>query len=111
MAREVGQATVEALAAIALLLLTGALALQLLLAGYSLTLVDGAAEAGALALADGRSAAGAVRAALPEWAGARAAVSVEGGEVSVGLAAPSLLPGVGEALTVRSSAFARSAAR
>ena len=40
-------------------------ALQLLAAGYALTLADGAAEAGALALASGGPAAAAARDALP----------------------------------------------
>src|SRR3954453_17769123 len=53
MAEERGRAAVELLAAIPLLLVAGAIALQLLLTGYALTLADGAAEAGALALAAG----------------------------------------------------------
>lgn len=112
MGRESGQAAVEALAAIPLLLLAGAIALQLLVTGYALSLVDGAAEAGALALAGGRPAAPAAREALPDWAENRVRVSVSGGEVSVRLAPPSLFPGASDfALAVTSSAFARGAAR
>ena len=48
-----GQATVELVAALPALLLAGYVAFQLLAAGYALTLADGAAEAGALALASG----------------------------------------------------------
>ena len=48
----------ELIAALPALLLAGFIALQLLAAGYALTLADGAAEAGALALASGRPAAG-----------------------------------------------------
>jgi hypothetical protein len=44
---ERGQATVELVAALPALLLAALVALQLLVAGYSLTLADGAAEAGA----------------------------------------------------------------
>lgn len=106
-ARQRGQATVEAIAAIPLLLLAGAVALQLLVAGYLLTLVDGAAEAGALALASGRPARDAVTATLPSWAKGGAEVSVRGGEVSVRLRPPSPVPGLGDALTVTSAAFAR----
>src|SRR5919108_269537 len=51
---ERGQASVEMLAGIPALLVAGLLALQLLAAGYSLTLADGAVEAGAMALAAGR---------------------------------------------------------
>ena len=47
---ERGQASVELVAAVPALLLAALIALQLLLAGYALTLADGAAEAGALAL-------------------------------------------------------------
>jgi len=110
-ARESGQATVEALAAIPVLLLAGAIALQLLLAGCALSAADGAAEAGALALAGGRPAKAAAREALPGWADGRARVSVSGGRVSVRLAPPSLSPALAEALAVTSSAFARGAAR
>ncbi len=109
--RESGQATVEAVAAIPLLLLAGAVALQLLLAGYATTLADGAAEAGALALAAGRPAETAARDALPGWAEDEVEVTVRGGEVAVRLHAPSALPGLAEALAVTSSAFARPAER
>jgi hypothetical protein len=107
MGREGGQATVEAVAAISLLVLVGSLALQFLVVGYALTLADGAAEAGALALAAGRPAKAAVREALPGWARDEAEVSVRGGEVSLRLRPPLLLSAIGDALTVDSSAFAR----
>jgi len=110
MSRQVGQrgqATVEAVAAIPLLLLAGVVALQLLVAGYLFTLADGAAEAGALALASGRPARGAVIATLPSWAEGGAEVSVRGGEVSVRLRPPSPVPGLADALTITSAAFAR----
>jgi hypothetical protein len=111
MGRESGQATVEAVAAIPLLLLAGSVALQLLVAGYALTLSDGAAEAGALALAAGRPAKKATLEALPGWARDDAEVSVRGGAVNLRLRPPSLLPLVGDALAVDSSAFARPAGR
>jgi hypothetical protein len=107
--RESGQATVESLAAVPLLLLVGVVALQLLVAGCALSLADGAAEAGALALAGGRPARAAALEALPGWARDRASVSVHGGEVSVRLPPPSLLPVISEALVMSSSAFARGA--
>jgi hypothetical protein len=104
---ELGQATVELLAAIPLLLLAAAVALQLLLVGYALTLADGAAEAGALALAAGRPARAAVESALPDWAGERAEIAISGGEVTVRLAPPSLIAAVGSRLKVSSSGYAR----
>ena len=104
-----GQATVELVAALPALLLAALVALQLLVAGYALTLADGAAEAGALSLAGGGSAAEAARRALPGWAEDDVAVAVEGGRVTVRLRPPSLLPAVGEALAVSSEASARPA--
>lgn len=109
MAEERGQATVELIAALPALLVAGLLALQLLAAGYALTLADGAAEAGALALASGRPAAGAVRAALPGWTRDDLRVSVRGGSVAVRLRPPSLFGALSDRLAVESSAFARPA--
>jgi hypothetical protein len=109
MASERGQATVELLAAIPLLLIAGMIALQLLLAGYALTLADGAAEAGALALAAGRPAKSAAEGSLPSWAEGKAEIAVHGGEVTVRLAPPSLLAAVGDRLAMTGSSYARPA--
>lgn len=106
---ERGQATVELIAALPLLLLAALVALQLLATGYSVTLADGAAEAGALALAAGASAPDAARAALPGWAEDDVSVEVEGGTVSVSLRPPSPFAAVAERLAVSSSAAARPA--
>jgi hypothetical protein len=106
---ERGQATVELIAALPALLLAGLVALQMLAAGYAMTLADGAAEAGALALASGGSATAAAKEALPGWADDNVAVSVEGGEVSVRLRPPSPIPGLAERLTITSSARTRPA--
>jgi hypothetical protein len=106
---ERGQATVELVAALPALLLTALVALQLLAAGYAMTLADGAAEAGALALASGGSAAEAAREALPGWARDDVAVAVEGDKVSVRLQPPSALPALSKRLTISSSASARAA--
>jgi len=102
-----GQSTVELVAVLPALLLAGLLALQLLLTGYALTLADGAAEAGALALASGRPAAAAVRDALPGWAEDEVEVSIEGGRVTVRLRPPSPLSALADRLAVTSSAVAR----
>lgn len=106
---EAGQSTVELVAALPVLLLAGLIALQLLAAGHALTLADGAAEAGALALAAGEPARDAVRRALPGWAEDDVSLSVSGGRVTVRLRPPSLLPFIADRLTVASSAFARPA--
>lgn len=102
-----GQAAIELVAALPALLLAGLLALQLLAAGYALTLADGAAEAGALALAAGRPAAGAAHDALPGWARDDVEVRVNGGRVTVRLRPPSPLPSIADHLAVTSSATAR----
>ncbi|HWM63982.1 MAG TPA: hypothetical protein VNP96_08355 [Solirubrobacterales bacterium] len=107
MAREAGQASVELVAALPALLLAGLLGLQLLIAGYALTLADGAAEAGALALASGRPAKDAARGALPGWAEDDVEIVVSGGRVTVRLSPPGLLQTVADRLTVSSSAAAR----
>jgi hypothetical protein len=107
MGRQDGQSTVELVAALPALLLAGLLALQLLAAGYALTLADGAAEAGALAVAAGQPAGAAARAALPGWAEDDVEVSVAGGRVSVRLEPPSPFSPLADRLAVTSSAVAR----
>lgn len=102
-----GQASIELLAGMPGLLLAGLVCLQLLAVGYALTLADGAAEAGALALAAGLPAEPAAREALPGWSRSRASVSVAAGRVTVRLRPPSPLPALSAALAVDSSAWAR----
>jgi hypothetical protein len=107
MAEDRGQASVELLAGIPALLLAGLVVLQLFAVGYSLTLADGAAEAGALAVAVGRDAEPAVDEALPGWADDRVDVEVRGGEVSVELRPPTPLASLSRKLEVSSSAWVR----
>jgi len=102
-----GQASLELLAGLPLLLLAALGCLQLLATGYSQTLADGAAEAGAIAIASGESAEPAVERALPGWASKRVAVGEEGGRVTVRLRPPALFDGLGKALEVSSTAWAR----
>jgi hypothetical protein len=104
-----GQASVELLAGIPALALAGLVAFQLLVTGYSLTLADGAAEAGALADAAGNDPERAAREALPAWARGRATVSSKGGRVVVDLRPPAPLPALAERLEVSSEAWARGA--
>jgi hypothetical protein len=104
---ERGQASLEVVAGIPALALAGLVALQLLATGYSLTLADGAAEAGAIALATGRPAAPAVREAVPGWARGRMDVDVRGGRLTVRLRPPSPLAGLARRLEVSSSAWVR----
>lgn len=103
-ARQRGQATLEAVALVPLLVALGLGLLQLLAVGYAGVLAGGAAQAGALALAAGSDARAGAREALPGWSRARAAVSVRGGRVEVRLRPPSLLRGLSERLEVDASA-------
>ncbi len=98
----------ELLAALPALLLAAAIGLQLLLVGYSLTIADGAAEAGALAGTAGRDAKRAAVDALPEWARGRSHVSTDDGRVRVELRPPAPLAAVADALSVSSQAWSRS---
>ncbi len=104
-----GQASIELIAALPAVVVAALIALQLLAAGYALTLADGAAEAGALALAAGEPAPAAVRAALPGWAEDDIEVTVEAGRVTVRLRPPSPFRAVAERLAVTSEASARPA--
>jgi hypothetical protein len=106
---ERGQATIELVAALPVLLLSALVALQLLAAGYAMTLADGAAEAGALALASGDSAVGAARSAVPGWAEDDVSVSVRGGRVTVRLLPPSPLHSLADRLAITSPASVRPA--
>jgi hypothetical protein len=84
-----GQASVELAAGAAVALMVSLLALQVLAAGYAAVMADHAAEAGALALANGRPAADAARSAVPGWPQRAAHVQVEGDMVRVTLVPPS----------------------
>lgn len=104
-----GQAQIELIAAVPAILAAAVVCMQLLAAGLSLTLVDGAAEAGALALAGGGDAELAVRDALPEVGSGRVEIEVAAGRVEVRLQPRSLIPGAGAALEVSSTARVREA--
>jgi hypothetical protein len=102
--RERGQASVELLGVVPLLVVLGLAAFQLLAVGYSSVLAGNAAEAGALALAGGGNARDGVREALPGWSRAHARVTVEHGRVTVRLRPPSLLTALARRLEVRADA-------
>jgi hypothetical protein len=99
-----GQATVEAVAGIAALMLTALLCFQLLAAGYSVTIADGAAEAGAVALIRGEPVEPAVREALPGWAKNRVSVSRIGSRVRVKLRPPALFSSMADKLAISAEA-------
>jgi hypothetical protein len=86
---ENGQASVELAAGVAMTLVVGLLILQLLAAGYAAVMADHAAEAGALALANGRAPAPAARSAVPGWPRGASRIQVDGDAVRVTLSPPS----------------------
>jgi Flp pilus assembly protein TadG len=101
---ERGQATLELLALLPVLLAVALAAAQLLAVGYSSVLAGNAAEAGALALAGGGDPRASARDALPAWSRAHVRVSVSGGRVRVELRPPALLHALAGSLEVSASA-------
>lgn len=110
MSRERGQASIEMVALLPLLLLVALAAAQALAAGRCRELAGHAAAAGASALLQDADPRRAARAALPGWSRSRLAISVSGRRVSVVLRPPGLLPGLGEALAAEARADAGPAA-
>jgi hypothetical protein len=99
-----GQATLEALALIPLLVALGLGLLQLLAVGYASVIAGNAAEAGALALARGDDPKSEARRALPGWSTARASIDIRGGRVQVHLRPPSPLQALARRLEVTGTA-------
>jgi hypothetical protein len=104
---EGGQAAVELVGVALLLTIAGLVAFQVLAAGQAVTVADGAAEAAALALANGNDPDRAAATAAPGWP--RRAVRVEraGGAVSVTLAPRTPLGILRARLRVTSRAWVR----
>jgi hypothetical protein len=103
-----GQALVELLGAVPAVLVLGLVVMQALAVGYSSVLAGTAAEAGALALADGRSAPAAAREALPGWSRARARVAIREGRVRVRMRPPAPLRILARRFEVTGEAAVRS---
>lgn len=101
---ERGQASLELLATLPLVLFIALAVTQLMAVGYTSVLAGNAAEAGALALAGGGNPHATARAALPGWWRARGQVSVKGGEVAVRLRPPTLLRALARRLEVSATA-------
>lgn len=102
---ERGQALVELVAGLPLLLTVGAVLLQLLATGYAAVLAGGAAESGALAAAGGANVREAVELALPGWSEAGARIEVRDGVVRVALRPPSPLRAVSKRFEVTREAM------
>ena len=105
--REDGQASVELLGALPVLLLLGLFLFQALAVGYAAVLAGNAAEAGALSLAGGGDAEAAARDALPGWSRAGMEVAVDDDRVEVSLEPPSPVSALREKLVVSSEAAVR----
>jgi hypothetical protein len=103
-----GQATVEVLGALPVVLLLGLVLFQLLAVGYAAVLAGNAAEAGALAVAGGGEAAAAARDAVPGWSRTGMRVDVKGGRVEVRMRPPSALAALARQLEVEAHAAVRA---
>ena len=101
-----GQATVEAIAVLPLLVLVALAGGQALAARSASTLAAGAAEAGAVALLQDRDPAAAARAALGDPAGRASRVEVRGRGVRVRVRPRTVVPGVAGLLTANATADA-----
>ncbi len=97
-ARQSGQASIELVALVPLLLLVVLAAAQLLAAGAGRELADHAAEAGAVAVLQGGDPEAAARAAVPGWSNGRLDVAVQRRRVRVRLRPRALLPALAEML-------------
>jgi hypothetical protein len=99
-----GQAAVELVALLPLLVAVALGILQALAAGLASELAGHAAQSGAVAIAEGRDGAAAARASLPGWAQSRVRVELQGTRLRVRVTPPSLVPGMGERLTASATA-------
>ncbi len=106
LARAGGQASVELIAAIPVLLAVTLAAAQLLAAGLCRELAAEAAGAGAAALLQSRDPQAAARRALPGWSRGQLRITRRGRELRVAISPPSLLPGLGRLLSVEARASA-----
>lgn len=101
---ERGQASVELLGGLPVLILLGLILFQALAVGYSAVLAGTAAEAAAISLAGGGDPRSAARAAVPGWSRARMTVAVASDRVEIGMRPPSPIAAVERRLEVSSEA-------
>lgn len=105
-ARDGGQASVELVAALPLVVVVALAVAQLLAAGAASELAGHAAEAGAVAVLQGDDAAAAARRSVPGWSERRMRVRVRGRRVEVWLRPVTLAPGMAALLEAHGSADA-----
>jgi len=101
-----GQATVELVALLPVVVVVVAAIAQLLAAGAARELAGHAAQAGAMALLQGGDPEDAAREAVPGWSRSRLSVRVEGRRVSVRLSPPAPTRGLADLLTTTRQADA-----
>ena len=104
--RQRGQATVELVALLPLLLAVACAAAQVLLAGAAGEFAGHAAEAGAVALLQGADPEAAARDAVPGWSRGRVEVDVSGDAVRVAVRPAPLVPPLADLLTAHAAADA-----
>jgi ferric-dicitrate binding protein FerR (iron transport regulator) len=103
-AGERGQASVELVALLPVLVVIAIAGAQALAVGYSAVLAGNAAEAAALALAGGGDPESAARSALPGWSRGQVQVAVKGGHVRVSVRPPALFSPLARELEVTAEA-------
>jgi Flp pilus assembly protein TadG len=103
---ERGQATVELVGVLPLLLLVALAVAEALAAGVAREAAHHAAEAGAAAMLQGGDPAKEARAAAPDWSRDRLSIRVSGRTVRVRVEPPAVIPGVAGLLASESSASA-----
>jgi hypothetical protein len=103
--RQDGQASVELVAAVPVLVGILVALVQLALVGYALWCAGAAARAGARAGFVGGDAKAAARSAVPDALESGAGIRNRGGAIEVTLAAPALLPGLPQIPLQASAAF------
>jgi TRAP-type mannitol/chloroaromatic compound transport system permease large subunit len=101
-----GQATIETVAMLPLLVLVALALGQVLAARAAATLAAGAAEAGAAALLQDRDAADAARSALGDTPHAQATIRITGRRIHVRVRPRVVLPALAEALAATATADA-----
>ena len=106
-----GQALVETMAAIPVLLICALLGMQGLAAGVAWLQADNAAHAAALAAQTGGDASRAARSALPGWSRGRVRVRNQGARVDVWLTPRALVPPLAPLLRAHGSARYLAATR
>jgi hypothetical protein len=103
---EAGQASIELLGVVPVVVLVALAGAEALAAGLAHTAAGGAAEAAAMAVLQGGDPQRAARAAAPGWARERVTVRVSGRHVRVRVAPPALVPGTERLLTADAQADA-----